>query len=200
MLRKGLLAPSFRDSGLTARAGGAATICVMPSPEVSDTSAEDQPFDRMIRRTLRIGWAVAAVFVVALSAVILQATLIDRPAAQPVTPAAAENMVAVAPGGVLAPEDVPAGLAAHYQAAQDHRGIFETVPCFCGCEEMLGHRHLGDCFVRADGQGLEAHALGCGVCLGEAQQVMDLIAAGIEDPGQIRDAVVAEWSDPYLNQ
>jgi hypothetical protein len=30
--------------------------------------------------------------------------------------------------------------------------------------------------------------------------VMDLLAAGIEDPDQIRDAVVAEWSDPYLDQ
>jgi hypothetical protein len=172
----------------------------MPSPEFSDIpSGEVQPFDGMIRLTLRMAWAVAAVVAVALSAVALQATLTDRPAVES-TPTAAESMVAVAPGGVLAPEDVPPGLAAHYQAAQDHGGIFGSVPCFCGCEEMLGHRHLGDCFVRADGQGLEAHALGCGVCLGEAQQVMDLLAAGIEDPDQIRDAVVAEWSDPYLDQ
>lgn len=172
----------------------------MPSPEFTDTrSPADQPLDGMIRRTLRTAWAVAAVVAVALSAVALQAALIDRPAVE-ATPTAAENMVAVAPGGVLAPEDVPPGLAAHYQAAQDHGSVFEAVPCFCGCEEMLGHRHLGDCFIRADGQGLEAHALGCGVCLGEAQQVMDLLAAGIEDPDQIRDAVVTEWSDPYLDQ
>lgn len=171
-----------------------------PPPEFRNApSAQDQPFDGMIRRTLRTARAVAAVVAVSLSAVALFAILMDRPAVESATPATAENMVAVAPGGVLAPEDVPPGLAAHYQAALDHSDIFETVPCFCGCEEMLGHRHLGDCFVRADGQGLEAHALGCGVCLGEAQQVIDLLAAGIEDPDQIRDTVVAEWSDPYLN-
>lgn len=108
-------------------------------------------------------------------------------------------MFAVAPGGVLAAADVPPALAAHYQAAQDHQHVFEAVPCFCGCEAMLDHRHLGDCFVRADGQGLEAHALGCAVCIGEAQQIMDLIAAGAEDPDQIKEAVVAEWADPYTN-
>ncbi len=173
----------------------------MPSPESPITPSEEpQPFDEMIRRTLRLGWTMAAVVAVALSAVAFQATLIGRPAVESANPTATETMVGVAPGGVLAPDDVPLGLVAHYQAAQAHPDIFEAVPCFCGCEEMLSHRHLGDCFVRADGQGLEAHALGCAVCLGEAQQVMDLIAAGIEDPDKIRDAVVAEWSDPYLNQ
>lgn len=172
-----------------------------PSPEFPDGPAgEDHPFDGMVRWILRIGWVVASVVAVALLAISLQATFRNGSAVESVKPAAVENMIAVAPGGVLAPEDVPPGLAAHYEAAQEHQDIFEAVPCFCGCEEMLGHRHLGDCFVRPDGQGLEAHALGCGVCLGEAQQVMDLLAAGIEEPDQIREAVVAEWSDPYLNQ
>lgn len=173
---------------------------MMPPTEFPNArSAGDQPVDEMVRRILRIGWTMAAVIAVALLAVALQAAFRGPSAVQSVSAAAAENMLAVAPGGVLAPEDVPPGLTAHYQAAQDHQDIFEAVPCFCGCEEMLGHRHLGDCFVRSDGQGLEAHALGCGVCLGEAQQVMDLLAAGIADADQIRDAVVSEWSDPYLN-
>jgi hypothetical protein len=173
----------------------------MPSSDsATNLPDEPQPFDGMVRRTLRTASAMAAVVAVALVAVALNATLIDRPAVESASTAVAANMETVAPGGILAPQDVPPGLAAHYQAAQDHQEIFEAVPCFCGCEEMLGHRQLGDCFVRADGRGLEAHALGCGVCLGEAQQVMDLIAAGIEDPDPIRDAVVAEWSDPYLNQ
>lgn len=173
----------------------------MPSHEsATNLPEEPQPFDGMVRGTLRAAAAMAAVVVVALVAVAVSAILIDRPAVESASTAAAANMVTVAPGGILAPQDVPPGLAAHYQAAQDHQETFEAVPCFCGCEEMLGHRHLGDCFVRADGRGLEAHALGCGVCLGEAQQVMDLVAAGIEDPDEIRDAVVAEWSDPYLNR
>lgn len=105
-------------------------------------------------------------------------------------------MVEVAPGGVIDPADVPESVAVLYRAAHAHSDIFEAVPCFCGCEAMLGHRHLLDCFARPDG-GWEAHALGCGVCLGEAQQVEDLLAEGITDPGEIRAAVVSRWGDPY---
>lgn len=106
-------------------------------------------------------------------------------------------MIEVAPDGVLDAAEVPPALEAHYQSAQLNYETFEQVPCFCGCEEMLGHRHLGDCFVRSDGGGLEAHALGCGVCLGEAQQVTELVAEGVTDSDQIRRAVIAEWGDPY---
>lgn len=107
------------------------------------------------------------------------------------------QMEAVSPPGVLSPEEVPAALEGHYLAAQTHFETFEQIPCFCGCEQMLGHRHLGDCFIRPDGSGLEAHALGCGVCLGEAAQVEDLINSGVTDPDEIRAAVIATWGDPY---
>lgn len=111
-------------------------------------------------------------------------------------PLVAEEMVAVAPGGLVDPADVPETVAVLYRAAHEHADIYAEVPCFCGCEAMLGHRHLLDCFARPDG-GWEAHALGCGVCLGEARQVEDLLAAGIEDAGSIREFVIAEWGDPY---
>lgn len=109
---------------------------------------------------------------------------------------AAADMVTVAPGGLVDPEDVPAAVAVLYRAAHEHAEIYAEVPCFCGCEAMLGHRHLLDCFARPNG-GWEAHALGCGVCLGEAQQVEDLLAAGIDDARSIRESVIAEWGDPY---
>lgn len=111
-------------------------------------------------------------------------------------PVAVAAMVEVAPGGLVDPGDVPEAVAVLYRAAHEHADIYAGVPCFCGCEEMLGHRHLLDCFARPEG-GWEAHALGCGVCLGEAQQVEDLLAAGIEDAGTIRESVIAEWGDPY---
>lgn len=116
---------------------------------------------------------------------------------QPVeAPPQAVAMVEVAPGGVIDPADVPESVAVLYRAAHEHAGTYQGVPCFCGCEAMLGHRHLLDCFARPEG-GWEAHAIGCGVCLGEAQQVEELLAEGITDPGQIRAAVVARWGDPY---
>ncbi len=105
-------------------------------------------------------------------------------------------MFDVAPGGLIDPADVPESVAVLYRAAHDHADFYAQVPCFCGCEAMLGHRHLLDCFARPDG-GWEAHGLGCGVCLGEAQQVEDLLAAGVQSADEIRAAVVAEWGDPY---
>lgn len=108
-----------------------------------------------------------------------------------------QDMGAISPPGVVAPQDVPAALTDYYEGAEAHFATFEQIPCFCGCEEMLGHRHLGDCFIRADGSGFEAHALGCGVCLGEAAQVMEAIDSGETDPVEIRDAVVSTWGDPY---
>ena len=157
-------------------------------------SAPANEWGRIIR-TLKLSGFVFGVVIVAFIA----AAAINLPE-DPEPGSVTDGMWAVAPGGVLTPDEIPVGLAGHYDAAQTNFAIFEQIPCFCGCEEMLGHRHLGDCFVRADGAGLEAHALGCGVCLGEAAQVMELMSAGITDADQIRVAVVAQWGDPYSSQ
>jgi len=106
------------------------------------------------------------------------------------------SMISVAPGGVIALSDVPESLQGLYLGAADHPETFEATPCFCGCSEMLGHRHLLDCFVRADGSGWEAHAAGCGVCLGEAEQVLSLLGDGVPQ-SEIVAAVIDQWSDPY---
>jgi hypothetical protein len=105
-------------------------------------------------------------------------------------------MFSVAPGGVVDPADVPVAIQVLYRGAHAHPDMYEAVPCFCGCEATLEHRHLFDCFSRADGA-WEAHALGCGVCLGEAAQVEELLASGETDPMVVRAAIVATWSDPY---
>lgn len=106
-----------------------------------------------------------------------------------------EESPTVAPAGVVAEADVHPALAVHYRTAEANPDVFAAVPCFCGCDKALGHRHLLDCFVRSDGS-WEAHASGCGVCLGEAAQVEDLLAAG-SSTDEIRAAVVAQWEDPY---
>jgi hypothetical protein len=73
---------------------------------------------------------------------------------------------------------VSTDIAGHYHAASDLADEYRDVRCYCGCEEFLGHRNLYDCFVRADGQGWEAHAAGCGVCIAESALVRDLTDAG----------------------
>lgn len=169
-----------------------------PANRLSQKAAPADSLGATVLATLRVGAGAALLVGLALAAVVAHALLTEPAMGQDVP--GPDAMMAVSPGGVLPPGDVPPALGPLYRAAERHYEIFQHVPCFCGCEAMLGHRHLGDCFIRADGQGREAHALGCGVCLGEAQQVDDLVGAGITDPGRIKEAVVAEWGDPYQSE
>lgn len=69
-------------------------------------------------------------------------------------------------------------VANHYRYAQGHQTELSGIPCFCGCEEFLGHENLYDCFIRTDGAGYESHAAGCGVCIGEAAVASQLLDEG----------------------
>ena len=93
-------------------------------------------------------------------------------------------------GSMLDLNTVSAQVAGHYHFASAHRSMYETVPCFCGCDAMLGHRSLLDCFVRADGAGWDAHASGCAVCIDESQMVQRMLGRGVPPesiPGVIID-------------
>jgi hypothetical protein len=73
---------------------------------------------------------------------------------------------------------MPASMAAHYRFARANAGAYEQVPCFCGCQDMLGHRNLEDCFVTPD-SAWESHASGCQVCIDESQMVMRMMGRGL---------------------
>ena len=139
---------------------------------------------------------VFAVLCAATLAAIVVLGLFAAPVARMEEGTGAAAMIDVAPGGLIDPADVPDSVAVLYHAASEHAETYADLPCFCGCEAMLNHRNLLDCFARPEG-GWEAHALGCGVCLGEAEQVEQLLAQGVTDPDRIKDAVVARWGDPY---
>lgn len=83
-------------------------------------------------------------------------------------------------------------VAALYRFAEGHQAELAGVPCFCGCEEFLAHDSLYDCFVRADGAGYDSHAAGCGVCLGEAAVVSDLLAAGTP-AGEVTHRIIEQF-------
>ncbi len=93
-------------------------------------------------------------------------------------------------GSMLDLDSVSAQTAAHYHFASAHRSMYGTVPCFCGCDAMLGHRSLRDCFVRPDGAGWDAHASGCAVCIEESQMVRRMLGRGVPPesiPGVVID-------------
>jgi hypothetical protein len=87
---------------------------------------------------------------------------------------------------------VPASVAGHYHAASEDPDVYAEVPCFCGCEAMLGHRSLLDCFVRPQG-GWEPHAAGCAVCLDEGEMLQTMLAGG-STPGEIRAEIVDAYT------
>ncbi len=86
---------------------------------------------------------------------------------------------------------VPGDIASHYEFASEHRDLFSMIPCYCGCEATLDHRHLYDCFVRPDG-GWESHASGCSVCIDESKMARRLLQTGAH-PEEIRDTIVAQY-------
>lgn len=82
-------------------------------------------------------------------------------------------------------------IADHYRFAAAHADEYASLPCFCGCEEFLDHTGLLDCFVRQDGA-WEAHASGCGVCIGESATARQMLDDGHTVPS-VREAVVAKF-------
>lgn len=88
-------------------------------------------------------------------------------------------------------QGLSAEMVAQYRFVARNPVPYRHVPCFCGCQAMLGHRSLLDCFVRPAG-GWESHASGCFVCGEESTQVRTMLARG--DPIQkIHDAIVAQF-------
>lgn len=87
---------------------------------------------------------------------------------------------------------VSAEVASHYRYAQAHSDQYQLIPCWCGCEQFLGHRNLADCFVRSDGKGWEAHAAGCGVCITEAVIAERMLGEGAT-PLDVKNTVDAEF-------
>lgn len=70
--------------------------------------------------------------------------------------------------------NLPSAMSDTYQYAAKHVAQFMAIPCFCGCQQSLGHRNLEDCVVTPDGD-WDAHASGCGVCTAEAVAAKELL-------------------------
>lgn len=100
-------------------------------------------------------------------------------------------MLAVSPGGTVGLSTLSSDLRGLYHAVAEHEHTVEAVGCYCGCEQMLGHDDLLECFVRPDGM-WERHAVGCAVCQTEAGQVLDARADGVPV-----DQIVADIDATY---
>jgi len=93
-------------------------------------------------------------------------------------------------------DGMPADMVAHYEYARANAEVYAQIPCFCGCQDMLGHRNLEDCFVTPDGA-WESHASGCQVCIDESQMLMRMMGRGM-GPGMMHDRIVAAYTGPMM--
>jgi hypothetical protein len=122
-------------------------------------------------------------------------------AARPRRPGRLGRAGVVDPGvSSVAPEGftlaMPADMVDHYGYARANPDVYTQVPCFCGCQEMLGHRNLEDCFVTPDGA-WESHAAGCQVCIDESRMVMRMMGRGM-GPQMMRGRIVGEFGGPMM--
>ena len=130
----------------------------MPDPtapaDVPDDHAAEDALDEIprTRRGRRIAGFIALVVLTAMSTVLV----VGRTGGHRAGPAPLDLST------------ISENIAGHYRYAAAHAEAYREIPCWCGCQQYLGHGNLEDCFVRRDGRGWEAHAAGCGVCNGEA--------------------------------
>lgn len=90
--------------------------------------------------------------------------------------------------------ELPAAMSDTYHYAAEHVAEFMAIPCFCGCQQSLGHRNLEDCFVTPDGD-WDAHASGCGVCTAEAVAAKELLDTNTPID-VVRKAIVDRFGPP----
>ena len=90
--------------------------------------------------------------------------------------------------------ELPSAMSDTYHYAAEHVAEFMAIPCFCGCEQSLGHRNLEDCFVTPDGD-WDAHASGCGVCTAEAVAAKELLDTNTPI-AVVRKAIVDRFGPP----
>ncbi|MED4162780.1 PCYCGC domain-containing protein [Halalkalibacterium halodurans] len=87
-----------------------------------------------------------------------------------------------------------------YAEVPYYRELLETMPCYCGCGESVGHRSSYDCFVAEhsdDGPFTwDDHGAKCGVCLEIANTAMHLLDEG-KDPEDIRNLIDEQYKDGY---
>src|ERR1044071_2674856 len=74
-----------------------------------------------------------------------------------------------------------------YRAAKEIPVTLAQLPCYCHCDQGFGHKSLYSCFQ-------DDHASHCDVCVREALLALRLEKEQKLTPAQIRDTIVAQYS------
>ena len=87
----------------------------------------------------------------------------------------------------LAPEQFEGKAREAYRVAREIPQTIAQLPCYCHCDESLGHKSLHTCF---EGD----HAAHCAVCVDEALMAYYLEKQQKLTPAQVRDQIIAMYS------
>jgi Protein of unknown function with PCYCGC motif len=74
-----------------------------------------------------------------------------------------------------------------YRAVKQIPTTIAQLPCYCHCDEGMGHKSLYSCFE-------DDHASHCDVCVREALMALRLEREEKLTPAQIRDRIVAHYT------
>jgi hypothetical protein len=96
----------------------------------------------------------------------------------------AKNLDTLRP--TLSPEQFTGITREAYAVAQEMPETLAQLPCYCHCDQSMGHKSLHSCYE-------DMHAAGCGVCIKEALIAHDLQQSGLT-PAQIRERIIAQYS------
>lgn len=90
-------------------------------------------------------------------------------------------------GPTLSPEKFTGITRDAYRAVQQIPVTIAQLPCYCHCDEGMGHKSLYSCFE-------DDHAAHCAVCVNEALLALRLEKDQKLTPAQIRERIVAQYS------
>ena len=91
-------------------------------------------------------------------------------------------------GPTLDPERFTGLTRDAYRAVRQIPVTIAQLPCYCHCDEGFGHKSLYSCFE-------DDHAAHCAVCVNEALLALSLEKNQKLTPAQIRERIVAQYSN-----
>lgn len=139
---------------------------------------------------LRFRWLVLLVALLPVISLLNGCSAAATPApSNPVSMAAMDGMPAEVQKASVSTSDA-------YRFAVTNPDALKNVPCYCGCGKV-GHTSNYSCYVKEvkpDGEIVfDQHALGCGICVDIAQDVIKMTGQG-KNPKEIRAAIDQTYS------
>jgi Protein of unknown function with PCYCGC motif len=90
-------------------------------------------------------------------------------------------------GQTLPPERFIGKTKEAYQVARKIPQTLAQLPCYCYCDQGVGHKSLHSCFE-------DEHAASCAVCVDEALLAYKLQTTENLTPKQVRDVIIEKYS------